>query len=128
MTARSVTITGGSGFVGQLLRRGLRARGYRVHVFDRLRAEDDHGDVAQGEEIPDGDRHRRHRKDRRVGVDPRTGEPPCAEHAAEGDADIREKELRGDALERFEVLRVQDVLLHAENPRQSEVGSETSQE
>ncbi len=37
MTARAVTITGGSGFVGQLLRRGLRARGYRVDVFDRLR-------------------------------------------------------------------------------------------
>ena len=37
MTAGTVTITGGSGFVGQLLRRGLRARGYRVDVFDRLR-------------------------------------------------------------------------------------------
>jgi nucleoside-diphosphate-sugar epimerase len=37
MTARTVTITGGSGFVGQLLLRGLRARGYRVDVFDRLR-------------------------------------------------------------------------------------------
>jgi nucleoside-diphosphate-sugar epimerase len=37
MTARTVTITGGSGFVGQLLQRGLRARGYRVDVFDRLR-------------------------------------------------------------------------------------------
>jgi nucleoside-diphosphate-sugar epimerase len=32
-----VTITGGSGFVGQLLRRGLRERGYTVDVFDRLR-------------------------------------------------------------------------------------------
>jgi nucleoside-diphosphate-sugar epimerase len=32
-----VTITGGSGFVGQLLRRGLRERGYRVDVFDRMR-------------------------------------------------------------------------------------------
>ncbi len=37
MTARTITITGGSGFVGQLLQRGLRARGYRVDVFDRLR-------------------------------------------------------------------------------------------
>jgi nucleoside-diphosphate-sugar epimerase len=33
----TVTITGGSGFVGQLLRRGLRERGYRVDVFDRMR-------------------------------------------------------------------------------------------
>jgi nucleoside-diphosphate-sugar epimerase len=37
MTARTVTITGGSGFVGQLLQRDLRARGYRVDVFDRMR-------------------------------------------------------------------------------------------
>jgi nucleoside-diphosphate-sugar epimerase len=37
MAARTVTITGGSGFVGQLLRRGLPSRGYRVDVFDRLR-------------------------------------------------------------------------------------------
>ncbi len=37
MTAGTVTITGGSGFVGQLLQRDLRARGYRVDVFDRLR-------------------------------------------------------------------------------------------
>jgi nucleoside-diphosphate-sugar epimerase len=37
MTVRTVTITGGSGFVGQLLQRDLRARGYRVEVFDRLR-------------------------------------------------------------------------------------------
>jgi nucleoside-diphosphate-sugar epimerase len=35
--ARTVTITGGSGFVGQLLRRGLPAQGYRVDVFDQLR-------------------------------------------------------------------------------------------
>jgi nucleoside-diphosphate-sugar epimerase len=32
-----ITITGGSGYVGQLLRRGLRERGYRVDVFDRMR-------------------------------------------------------------------------------------------
>jgi nucleoside-diphosphate-sugar epimerase len=37
MGGARVTITGGSGFVGQLLRRGLRERGYRVDVFDRLR-------------------------------------------------------------------------------------------
>jgi len=37
MTAGRVTITGGSGFVGQLLRRGLRERGYQIDVFDRLR-------------------------------------------------------------------------------------------
>jgi nucleoside-diphosphate-sugar epimerase len=34
---RTVTITGGSGFVGQLLRQGLRERGYEVRVFDRSR-------------------------------------------------------------------------------------------
>jgi nucleoside-diphosphate-sugar epimerase len=33
----TITITGGSGFVGQLLRRGLRDRGYRIDVFDRMR-------------------------------------------------------------------------------------------
>jgi nucleoside-diphosphate-sugar epimerase len=33
----TVTITGGSGFVGQLLRRGLPGCGYRVDVFDRMR-------------------------------------------------------------------------------------------
>jgi nucleoside-diphosphate-sugar epimerase len=32
-----VTITGGSGFVGQVLRPGLASEGYRVRVFDRLR-------------------------------------------------------------------------------------------
>jgi dTDP-4-dehydrorhamnose reductase len=32
-----ITITGGSGFVGQLLRRGLHDRGYRIDVFDRMR-------------------------------------------------------------------------------------------
>ena len=37
MSRVRVTITGGSGFVGQLLRRGLRDRDYRVDVFDRLR-------------------------------------------------------------------------------------------
>jgi nucleoside-diphosphate-sugar epimerase len=37
MSGARVTITGGSGFVGQLLRRGLRERGYRIDVFDRLR-------------------------------------------------------------------------------------------
>jgi len=35
--ARVVTITGGSGFVGQLLRAGLAERGWRVRVFDRHR-------------------------------------------------------------------------------------------
>ncbi len=37
MTARVVTITGGSGFVGQMLRTGLRERGYDVRVFDQFR-------------------------------------------------------------------------------------------
>jgi nucleoside-diphosphate-sugar epimerase len=37
MSGARVTITGGSGFVGRLLRRGLRERGYRIDVFDRLR-------------------------------------------------------------------------------------------
>ncbi len=37
MSRKIVTITGGSGFVGQLLRRGLQRRGYRVRVFDTLR-------------------------------------------------------------------------------------------
>ena len=32
-----VTITGGSGFVGQLLRVGLAERGWRVDIYDRLR-------------------------------------------------------------------------------------------
>ncbi len=34
---RNVTITGGNGFVGRLLREGLGDRGYRIDVFDRLR-------------------------------------------------------------------------------------------
>lgn len=37
MRAGRVTITGGSGFVGQLLRRGLRDRGHEIDVFDRYR-------------------------------------------------------------------------------------------
>jgi nucleoside-diphosphate-sugar epimerase len=37
MSGGRVTITGGSGFVGQLLRRGLRERDYQIDVFDRLR-------------------------------------------------------------------------------------------
>lgn len=37
MKGRTVTITGGSGFVGQIVQRDLRRRGYRVNVFDRLR-------------------------------------------------------------------------------------------
>jgi nucleoside-diphosphate-sugar epimerase len=37
MDGARVTITGGSGFVGQLLRPGLRERGYEVEVFDRFR-------------------------------------------------------------------------------------------
>lgn len=37
MSGRIVTITGGSGFVGQVLRAGLVAEGYDVRVFDRLR-------------------------------------------------------------------------------------------
>jgi nucleoside-diphosphate-sugar epimerase len=35
--SRTVTITGGSGFVGQLLRRGLSAEGYRIRNFDSVR-------------------------------------------------------------------------------------------
>jgi nucleoside-diphosphate-sugar epimerase len=35
--AKVVTITGGSGFVGRLLRPGLERLGYRVDVFDRYR-------------------------------------------------------------------------------------------
>jgi nucleoside-diphosphate-sugar epimerase len=34
---RTVTITGGSGFLGQILRRGLEADGWRVVVYDRFR-------------------------------------------------------------------------------------------
>ena len=37
MSAKVVTITGGSGFVGQLLRVGLAESGYDVRVFDRMR-------------------------------------------------------------------------------------------
>ncbi len=37
MPAKTVTVTGGSGFVGQLLRRGLKKRGYRILVFDKAR-------------------------------------------------------------------------------------------
>lgn len=37
MSKATITVTGGSGFVGQLLRRGLRERGYQVDVFDRMR-------------------------------------------------------------------------------------------
>ena len=37
MRARIITLTGGSGFVGQLLQVGLRERGYRVQVFDQYR-------------------------------------------------------------------------------------------
>jgi dTDP-4-dehydrorhamnose reductase len=37
MPAKTVTITGGSGFVGQLLRRGLKKRGYQIRVFDKSR-------------------------------------------------------------------------------------------
>jgi nucleoside-diphosphate-sugar epimerase len=35
--SQTVTITGGSGFLGQLLRRGLAAEGWRVEVYDRFR-------------------------------------------------------------------------------------------
>jgi nucleoside-diphosphate-sugar epimerase len=35
--SRTVTITGGSGFLGQLLRRSLAAEGWRVAVYDRFR-------------------------------------------------------------------------------------------
>ena len=35
--SRTVTITGGSGFLGQLLRRSLAAEGWRVDVYDRFR-------------------------------------------------------------------------------------------
>ena len=37
MSEPVVTMTGGSGFVGQILRQGLRGYGYRVEVFDRMR-------------------------------------------------------------------------------------------
>lgn len=37
MSRPIVTVTGGSGFVGQLVRGGLEAEGYDVRVFDRLR-------------------------------------------------------------------------------------------
>lgn len=37
MSGPRITITGGSGFVGQIVRRGLAERGYRIDVFDRLR-------------------------------------------------------------------------------------------
>jgi nucleoside-diphosphate-sugar epimerase len=37
MRERTVTLTGGSGFVGQMLQLGLRERGYRVRVFDQYR-------------------------------------------------------------------------------------------
>jgi nucleoside-diphosphate-sugar epimerase len=37
MSSRVITITGGSGFVGQILQAGLRKRGYRVEVFDQFR-------------------------------------------------------------------------------------------
>jgi nucleoside-diphosphate-sugar epimerase len=35
----TVTITGGSGFVGQLLRRGLAEEGYQLRVFDQYRGQ-----------------------------------------------------------------------------------------
>lgn len=37
MSTKTITITGGSGFVGQFLRRGLKKRGYRIQVFDQAR-------------------------------------------------------------------------------------------
>lgn len=37
MNKKTITMTGGSGFVGQLLQSGLRERGYRVVVFDQIR-------------------------------------------------------------------------------------------
>jgi nucleoside-diphosphate-sugar epimerase len=37
MGDRTVILTGGSGFVGQILQVGLRKRGYRVRVFDQFR-------------------------------------------------------------------------------------------
>jgi len=37
MVRKIVTLTGGSGFVGQLLQAGLRERGYSVRVFDQFR-------------------------------------------------------------------------------------------
>lgn len=37
MNKKLVTIVGGSGFVGQLLRKGLSERGYRVRICDRMR-------------------------------------------------------------------------------------------
>jgi UDP-glucose 4-epimerase len=35
--SRTVTITGGSGFLGQILRRGLATEGWRVDIYDRFR-------------------------------------------------------------------------------------------
>jgi len=32
-----ITITGGSGFVGRILRSGLQSRGYEIEVFDPMR-------------------------------------------------------------------------------------------
>lgn len=37
MNTRTITITGGSGFVGRLLREGLGQRGYSIRVYDRWR-------------------------------------------------------------------------------------------
>lgn len=37
MTRKTVTITGGNGFLGRLLQSGLRRQGYKVLVFDQIR-------------------------------------------------------------------------------------------
>lgn len=37
MRSKLITITGGSGYVGQLLRLGLAERGWRTRIFDRFR-------------------------------------------------------------------------------------------
>lgn len=37
MSKKVITLTGGSGYVGQILQHGLKQRGYRVVVFDQLR-------------------------------------------------------------------------------------------
>lgn len=37
MSQKTITITGGNGFVGRILQSGLRKRGYEVVVFDKMR-------------------------------------------------------------------------------------------
>src|ERR1700688_4116569 len=37
LSQKTITITGGNGFVGRILQSGLRKRGYEVVVFDKMR-------------------------------------------------------------------------------------------